>query len=114
MCFAAGLSGDRAMKSSQEYRSNVVSCIRNEARRDIVIRINATVIRITRPRPGIRSIVPIGTRDQLRQNDFMAFTTPNPIVVGEKNSPTFSVYSRYTFTFTVAPKRSAPRYRYSH
>jgi len=37
------------MKSSQEYRSKMVSCIRNEARRNIVIRINATVIRISRP-----------------------------------------------------------------
>jgi len=68
MCFAAGLSDDTAMKSSQEYRSNMVSCIRNEARRDIVIRINATVIRITSPRTGIRRIVPIGARKQpLRQ-----------------------------------------------
>ena len=55
------------MKSSQEFRSEVVSCIRNEARTDIRIRIPAIVIRITIARTGIRAIVPIAAGEQLRQ-----------------------------------------------
>ena len=67
MCFAPGLSEYKAMKSSQEFRSEVVSCIRNEARTDIRIRIPAIVIRITIARTGIRAIVPIAAGEQLRQ-----------------------------------------------
>ena len=43
------------------------SCIRNEARADIRIRIPAIVIRIPTTRTAIRSIVPIAAGDQLRQ-----------------------------------------------
>ncbi|MCX5819752.1 MAG: hypothetical protein NT047_07560, partial [Deltaproteobacteria bacterium] len=67
MCFASGSSGDKAMKSSQEFRSKLQSCIRDEARADIRIRIPAIVIRITIARAANRSIVPIAAGDQLRQ-----------------------------------------------
>ena len=55
------------MKSSQEYRSNLSSCIRHEARADRRIRIPAIVIRITIARAAIRSIVPITAGKKLRQ-----------------------------------------------